>query len=43
VFEDREVLDRQNAQVELATVLSLEAGALTGDLEWTVWETAATG
>jgi hypothetical protein len=43
VFEDRQALDRQNAQAEVATVLSLiEAGALIGDLEWTVWETSAT-
>jgi quinol monooxygenase YgiN len=41
VFEDRRALERQNAQSEVATVLSLiEAGALTGDLEWTVWETS---
>ena len=43
VFTDRQALERQNAQGEVATVLSLiEAGALTGDLEWTVWETSAT-
>jgi quinol monooxygenase YgiN len=42
VFEDRQALDRQNAQGEVANVLSLvEAGALTGDYEWTVWETSA--
>jgi hypothetical protein len=35
-------LERQNAQDEVAKVLSLiEAGALTGDYEWTVWETSA--
>jgi quinol monooxygenase YgiN len=43
VFEDRQALERQNAQREVAKVLSLiEAGALTGDLEWTVWEMSAT-
>ena len=32
-----------NAQGEVAKVLSLiEAGALTGNYEWTVWETSAT-
>ena len=40
VFEDRQALERQNAQGEVAMVLGLiEAGALTGDYEWTVWET----
>jgi quinol monooxygenase YgiN len=39
VFEDRRALERQNAQSEVARVLDLiEAGALTGDPEWTVWE-----
>jgi quinol monooxygenase YgiN len=39
VFEDREALERQEAQAEVAKVMSLlEAGALTGDPEWTVWE-----
>jgi quinol monooxygenase YgiN len=39
VFEDRRALDRQNAQEEVARVLALvQTGALTGDLEWTVWE-----
>ena len=43
VFEDRVALERQNAQIEVAKALSLvEAGALTGDLEWTVWETSPT-
>jgi hypothetical protein len=43
VFKDRQALERQNAQGEVAQVLSLiEAGALTGDPEWTVWETTAT-
>jgi quinol monooxygenase YgiN len=43
VFEDRDALERQNAQSEVAKVLSLvEAGSLTGDLEWTVWETSPT-
>ncbi|MCD2192029.1 antibiotic biosynthesis monooxygenase [Actinomycetospora endophytica] len=42
VFENREALDRQNAQREVADLLALvDAGALTGDLEWTVWETTA--
>jgi quinol monooxygenase YgiN len=39
-FENHEALERQNEQAEVAAVLSLvEAGALTHDLEWTVWET----
>jgi quinol monooxygenase YgiN len=39
VFEDSRALERQSAQSEVARVLGLiEAGALTGDLEWTVWE-----
>ncbi len=39
VFEDRRALERQNAQSEVARVLGLiEAGALTGDMEWTVWD-----
>jgi quinol monooxygenase YgiN len=43
VFEDRHALERQNAQGEVAKVLTLiEAGALTGAFEWTVWETSAT-
>src|SRR5215467_11713842 len=43
VFTDRQALGRQNAQGEVANVLSLvEAGALTSDYEWTVWETSAT-
>jgi len=42
VFEDHQALDHQNAQREVAQVLSLiEVGALTGDYEWTVWETSA--
>jgi quinol monooxygenase YgiN len=41
VFEDRAALDRQNAQDEVGKVLSLvDDGALTGDYEFTVWETA---
>jgi len=41
VFASREALDRQNAQREVAAMLDLiNAGALTGDYEWTVWETA---
>jgi quinol monooxygenase YgiN len=40
-FSDREALDRQNAQSEVADVLALvDAGALTGPLEWTVWDAA---
>ena len=43
VFTDRQALERQNAQREVANVLSLiEAGALTSDYEWTIWETSAT-
>ena len=39
VFEDREALERQEAQGEVAKVMSLiEAGSLTGDPEWTVWD-----
>jgi quinol monooxygenase YgiN len=43
VFEDRQALERQDAQREVAAVLSLvEGGALTRDFEWTVWEASAT-
>jgi len=43
VFEVRDAVERQNAQSEVAKILSFfEAGALTGDLEWTVWETSPT-
>jgi quinol monooxygenase YgiN len=43
VFEDRQALERQDAQGEVAKVPTLiEAGALTGAFEWTVWETSAT-
>ena len=43
VFEDRDALERQEAQGEVSKVMSLiEAGALTGDPEWTVWEASAT-
>ncbi|MFT3833546.1 MAG: antibiotic biosynthesis monooxygenase [Micropruina sp.] len=39
VFEDREALDRQNAQSEVAEVLRLVGdGALTSDYEWAFWE-----
>jgi len=39
VFDDRQALDRQTAQDEAAEVLCLvQAGALTHDMEWTVWE-----
>jgi quinol monooxygenase YgiN len=44
VFEDRAALDRQNAQAEVANMLRLiDAGALTSDYEWTVWETFEPG
>jgi quinol monooxygenase YgiN len=40
VFEDRQALERQEAQAEVAAVLKLvESGALARDFEWTVWET----
>jgi quinol monooxygenase YgiN len=43
VFEDRQALERQDAQREVAAVLSLvEGGALTRDFEWRVWEASAT-
>jgi quinol monooxygenase YgiN len=43
VFEDRQALERQEAQAEVAAVLSLvEAGALARPFQWTVWETSAT-
>jgi len=43
VFEDHQALDRQNAQAEVAAVLELvEAGALTSEPEWTVWEATTT-
>ena len=39
VFVSREALERQNAQREVAALLDLiNAGALIGDYEWTVWE-----
>ena len=39
VFEDQEALRRQNELGEVAAVLRLvDAGALTGDYEWTVWD-----
>jgi len=42
VFEDLEALDRQEALGEVAEAMSLiEAGALTSDPEWTVWEASA--
>jgi len=41
VFTSREALERQNAQREVAAMLDLiNAGALTAEYEWTVWETA---
>jgi quinol monooxygenase YgiN len=40
VFEDRDALDRQNAQREVDDMLDIiRSGALTGDIEWRVWET----
>lgn len=43
VFEDRQALDRQNAQREVADLLRLiDTGALTGDYEWTTWDASAT-
>jgi hypothetical protein len=43
VFQDREALERQEAQGEVAKAMSLiEAGALAGDPEWTVWEASST-
>jgi quinol monooxygenase YgiN len=42
VFENRDALERQEAQTEVAAVMGLiESGALTGDPEWTVWEVPA--
>ncbi|MBZ5737163.1 putative quinol monooxygenase [Nocardioides mangrovi] len=39
VFEDRQALERQNLLPEVAAVLDLVGrGALTRDLEWTVWD-----
>jgi quinol monooxygenase YgiN len=41
VFEDHAALERPEAQREVDAVLSLvEAGALTRDPEWTVWESS---
>jgi|1186.fasta_scaffold640758_2 hypothetical protein len=41
VFASRQAPDRQDAQPEVAALLDLvNAGALTGDDEWTVWETS---
>ena len=43
VFDDAAALDRQNAQPEVADVLRiLDAGALVGELEWTVWDASTT-
>jgi quinol monooxygenase YgiN len=43
VFADRDALDRQNSQAEVATVLNLvDSGALASELEWTVWEASIT-
>jgi quinol monooxygenase YgiN len=42
VFEDRAALDRQETQAEVSAVVGLvEAGALVGEMEWTVWEASA--
>jgi quinol monooxygenase YgiN len=42
-FVDRQSLERQEEQDEVAAVLELvEAGALIRDPEWTVWEASAT-
>jgi quinol monooxygenase YgiN len=40
VFENREALARQEEQPQVAAVLALvEAGAVTDEPAWTVWET----
>jgi hypothetical protein len=42
VFASREAANRQNAEREVAALLDLiNAGALIGDYEWTVWEVSA--
>ncbi|RNL78987.1 putative quinol monooxygenase [Nocardioides marmorisolisilvae] len=39
VFTDEDAFHRQNNQSEVAAVLALaNAGALTRDLEWAIWE-----
>jgi quinol monooxygenase YgiN len=44
VFEDRDALDRQNAQAEVAKLIDLMgSGAITSDYEFTVWETSTGG
>lgn len=41
VFEDREALDRQNAQPQVARLIDLmDSGAIVGDYEYTVWAAA---
>lgn len=42
VFEDRAAIERQEAQPEVAAVIKLiEAGALSGAPEWTIYEVAS--
>jgi quinol monooxygenase YgiN len=42
VFEDRAALQREEAIPEVAAVIALmEAGALTGPPEWTIYEVAS--
>jgi quinol monooxygenase YgiN len=42
VFEDRDALDRQETQAEVAEVLRLvEDGALLREFEWAIWETSS--
>jgi quinol monooxygenase YgiN len=39
IFEDRAAMERQEAQPEVAAVIKLmEAGALSGAPEWTIYE-----
>jgi quinol monooxygenase YgiN len=43
VFENRAAFERQNAQDEVAALLSLgESGAFVGGFEWTMWEATVT-
>jgi quinol monooxygenase YgiN len=42
VFEDRAAMERQEAQPEVARVMEvIEAGALSGPPEWTIYEVAS--
>jgi quinol monooxygenase YgiN len=42
VFEDRAAMERQEAQPEVASVMEvIEAGALSGAPEWTIYEVAS--